>query len=461
MKRKVSKTATPPSTDVKTLNRAALTQLDDPTCREAIARLACSGPGLATLREAQAALVAERPEAVNKLNELISFFEAAANALSAGAWWQPGGGGSLLVKIDGETFISWWEFGEILSQCMARADRLSALALLYAKLPRPSEPFKPVNRASLPQLHRITAPEGKRLQAAELPAIYGGGTEPPELWLPSLEPEISGCPSWLLALFEQAGGVSSRQGRGAPWPMHIFIAAFLHLNIGDRNGEWRQLRFSREYVESWLHPDGWDRHNRRKHWHRFPEALHAVDRLRVYVPRVGDVRLVGVDTIPQKPTDSIVDFRVRIPRTTAHGARIDWPTLCKYRRASSPLYRAYLSVVALMDRTAHKGAPITRQIGTPILKADGQLKRKRGGRIVRDNETLIVHPQAGMVQALSDADLARLIGLDPAVRVNLTRARRAFEQLEADGVFEGEWTKGGKMRVFGPKRGYRCSALGV
>ena len=120
-----------------------------------------------------------------------------------------------------------------------------------------------------------------------------------------------------------------------------------------------------------------------------------------------------------------------------------------------------ISVVALMDRTAHKGAPITRQIGTPILKADGQLKRKRGGRIVRDNETLIVHPQAGMVQALSDADLARLIGLDPAVRVNLTRARRAFEQLEADGVFEGEWTKGGKMRVFGPKRGYRCSALGV
>ena len=197
--------------------------------------------------------------------------------------------------------------------------RWRSLVQAWQRLPRPSEPFKPVNRASLPQLHRITAPEGERLQAAELPAIYGGGTEPPELWLPSTEPEIPGCPSWLLALFEQAGGVSSRQGRGAPWPMHIFIAAFLHLNIGDRNGEWRQLRFSREYVESWLHPDGWDRHNRRKHWHRFPEALHAVDRLRVYVPGVGDVRLVGVDTIPQKPTDSIVDFRVRIPKND--GAR--------------------------------------------------------------------------------------------------------------------------------------------
>ena len=328
---------------------------------------------------------------------------------------------------------------------------LAPLVQAWQRRPRPSEPFKPVNRASLPQLHRITAPEGERLQAAELPAIYGGGTEPPELWRPGMEPEIPGCPSWLLALFEQAGGVSSRQGRGAPWPMHIFIAAFLHLNIGDRNGEWRQLRFSREYVESWLHPDGWDKDNRRKHWHRFPEALHAVDRLRVYVPGVGDVRLVGVDTIPQKPTDALVDIRVRIPKTAAHGARIDWPTLCKYRRASSPLYRAYLSVVALMDRTAHKGAPITRQIGTTILKADGTPKRKHGGRIVRDNETLIVHPQAGMVQALSDADLARLIGLDPNKRDNPGRARGAFEQLEADGIFEGEWTKDGKLRAFGPK----------
>ena len=430
---------------------------------------------MALLREAQAALQPDYPDWADKLKRFISHLEAAASALSDGAAWEATSG-LMLLKADVQpmfgTFrvrdekgwrkvVYWWDCGDVLSRFVARDDHLSALAVLHAKLPRPSEPFKPVNRASLPQLHRITAPEGERLQAAELPVIFGGGTEPPEFRLPSLEPEISGCPSWLLALFEQAGGVSSRQGRGAPWPMHIFISAFLHLNIGDRNGEWRQLRFSREYVESWLHPDGWDRHNRRKHWHRFPEALHAVDRLRVYVPGVGDVRLVGVDTIPQKPTDSIVDFRVRIPRTTAHGARIDWPTLCKYRRASSPLYRAYLSVVALMDRTAHKGAPITRQIGTPILKADGQLKRKRGGRIVRDNETLIVHPQAGMVQALSDADLARLIGLDPAVRVNLTRARRAFEQLEADGVFEGEWTKGGKMRVFGPKRGYRCSALGV
>ena len=458
MKRKVGKSATPPS-NAKALNSAALTQLDDPKCREAIARLACSEPGVALLREAQAALVADT---VNKLNELLGALEAVTKALSDGAAWGRVGAFVFVdgcdvtpmvgtVRIGDKATVYWRECGEMLSLFVARADGLSALALLYAKLPRPSEPFKPVNRASLPQLHRITAPEGERLQAAELPAIYGGGTEPPELWLPGMEPEIPGCPSWLLVLFEQAGGVSSRQGRGAPWPMHIFIAAFLHLNIGDRNGEWRQLRFSREYVESWLHPDGWDKDNRRKHWHRFPEALHAVDRLRVYVPGVGDVRLVGVDTIPQKPTDALVDLRVRIPRAAAHGARIDWPTLCKYRRVSSVQYRAYLSVVALMDWTARKGAPITREIGKPILKADGSPKRKRGGRIVRSTAALIPHPNASLVQAFTDADLARLIGLDPNKRNNPGRARGAFEQLEADGIFEGEWTKDGKLRLYGPR----------
>ena len=44
MRRKVSETAIPPSS-APTLNAAALTQLDDPTCREAIARLTLSGPG--------------------------------------------------------------------------------------------------------------------------------------------------------------------------------------------------------------------------------------------------------------------------------------------------------------------------------------------------------------------------------------------------------------------------------
>ena len=330
---------------------------------------------------------------------------------------------------------------------------LAPLVQAWQRRPQPSEPFKPVNRASLPQLHRVTAPEGERLQAAELPAIYGGETEPPKLWLPGMEPEISGCPSWLLALFDSVGGKSMQQGRGAPWTMRLFVGALLHLGIPERDGEWHNLRFELAEVEAWLHPDGWDRANRRRDWYKLPEALRAINNLAwVYIPGVGDVLMAAASVIPTSPTDPGVEFTIRLPRSAAHGARIDWPTLCNYGKESAVLYRAYLSIVALMDRTAYKGAPITKQIGTPILKADGQPKRKHGGRIVRSAAALIPHPNAGMVQALTDADLARLIGLGPAVRVNLTRARRAFERLAADGIIDTERTKDGKLRTFGPAR---------
>ena len=84
MKRKVvGKSATPPPS-AKALNKLALARLDDPKCREAIARLACSEPGVALLREAQAALVADT---VNKLNELLGALEAVTKALSDGAAW--------------------------------------------------------------------------------------------------------------------------------------------------------------------------------------------------------------------------------------------------------------------------------------------------------------------------------------------------------------------------------------
>ena len=147
MRRKVSETAIPPSS-APPLNAVALTQLDDPTCREAIARLALSGPGVATLREAQAALQLRRPEDANKLNELIGQLEAATNALSAGAVWAAVGGFVLMngcdvtpmfgtVRIGDKATVYWRECGEVLSQFVARADGLSALAVLVARLARP------------------------------------------------------------------------------------------------------------------------------------------------------------------------------------------------------------------------------------------------------------------------------------------------------------------------------------
>ena len=138
MKRKNGKTAIPPPS-AKTLNAAALKQLDDPSGREAIARLACSDRGITLLRESQDALPAE---SANKLNELIGALEAAAHALSAGALWAARRDmllTKITIKSEIETVVSWWEFSALLALFVARADGLSALAMLVARLARPIE----------------------------------------------------------------------------------------------------------------------------------------------------------------------------------------------------------------------------------------------------------------------------------------------------------------------------------
>ena len=120
-----------PPSNAPPLNAAALTRLDDPTCREAIARLALSGPGVATLREAQAELQPDYPDTANKLNELINALEAVTKALSAGAAWAQGGGFVFVdgrdvtpmfgtVRIGDKATVYWRECGEALSLFVAR-----------------------------------------------------------------------------------------------------------------------------------------------------------------------------------------------------------------------------------------------------------------------------------------------------------------------------------------------------
>ena len=137
MRRKTGKTATPPP-DAKALNTLARGQLETLASREAIARLACSGRGVALLREAQAAL---QPDSADKLNELLGLLEAAASALESGGAWTSRNDGMLLTKATFEgtiyTAVSWWEISEILSLFVARADGLSALSMLVARSARP------------------------------------------------------------------------------------------------------------------------------------------------------------------------------------------------------------------------------------------------------------------------------------------------------------------------------------
>ena len=333
---------------------------------------------------------------------------------------------------------------------------LSALtvAVEAASLSEPTKPFRPTRRASLPRLHRVTVDDTHTLPGSGAPATlpeFGAiTTQTPQRALPAFA-VTAGCPSWLLWVYDQAGGESLSQGHGAPWSLRLFIGAMLHLKVSDRDGQWHTLPIPTEEVERWLHPNGWL--NRRRDWNRLPEALDAMREL-AYVPvqGLGSVLMLAPSVIPRERTDPVVEFTIRIPPSAANGARLDWPRLCRYGVHSAPLYRAYLSVAAALDHVAFKGAPITRQIGKPVVDDEGRPKRGKDGRIRRMRDVLVPHPNGPMAPTLTDHDAARFIGFDGKKRYNRVRARKALEQLAADGVIDLERRGNGTFVLYGPKR---------
>ena len=313
---------------------------------------------------------------------------------------------------------------------------------------RPAVPFVPKKRASLPRIHRITEDKAARL----LGFPNCDAPDPAQLDLPGFGPVLSGCPSWLLWMFDAAGGESMAQGRGAPWPMRLFIGALLNLGVRDRDGQWKVLRFPTEDVIAWLHPNGWA--NRRRDWEHFPAAFDAMrDRL-AYVPvgGVGSVALMFPSVIPREPSDPFVEFTIRIPPAAANGARICWPRLCQYGTKSAVLYRAYLSACAFLDQSAHRGHAITAELGAPILLPNGRPKRRKGGGIERSTHDTVPNPAARYVAPLIDSDLAGMIGFDTSDRRYRHLAREAFERLCADGVIDLRREDRG-LYLFGPRSG--------
>ena len=320
-------------------------------------------------------------------------------------------------------------------------------------------PFLPKPKASLPSLQQITKQDIVTMPG--LPGHGGSDSEAEPNPLPGFEPAVTACPSWILWLYDRAGGESMRAGRGAPWDLHLFVSAFLHLDIIQRNGQWTTLRFPhlREHeadwpvphtpsIERWLFPHGWDKSNRAKYWHRLPEALWRMKRDLGLVPidSMGSVALIFPSVIPDSRDHPLVEFTIRVPRVAANGARIDWNILRKYRQTSAAQYRAYLSACAFMDRSAHHGMPITARIPAQ-LNADGSIRRHRNGRIVKGPDQ-VANPMAQFVKTLFDDDLTRMIGFDANNRSHRHQARAAFERLHADGVIDLRAEHGG-WRIFG------------
>ena len=335
---------------------------------------------------------------------------------------------------------------------------LAPIVRAWQMRPVEVEPFRPRHRAALPDLHRP-----RREDLPDLPMLPATARKP--AWLPGMEPTVGGCPSWLLALFDQAGGRSMRPGRGAPWDLRLFVAALLSLPVESRDGRPRDLTFKAGEVAAWLHPRGWDRANRRRDWPAFLRALGTLGALRVPMEvsacwpddgttEIRDVALVACADAPREWRDGLarVTFTVRAPGSEGPGVRIDWPRLVAYGADSAPLYRGYLAVSAALHRTARRGAPAPKLIGAPELRPDGRPRRRKGGAIVRQSgpgAAMVPHPAAGMAPVWTDADAARFIGLDPAHRESRARARRMLDRLHDDGVIEVERTARG-VRLYGP-----------
>ena len=138
---------------------------------------------------------------------------------------------------------------------------------------------------------------------------------------------------WVTDLYTTAGGIGSSRGRGATWDEALFVGALLHLRVDDRNGRPRQIAVKAREIESWLFPSGRMPHPGRD-WHKLPEALLRVDQMRIHLPAINaDVRVVAIDSIPMD-RDGYVSFHLVLPTDAAHGPRIDWQTLIRYRALS-------------------------------------------------------------------------------------------------------------------------------
>ena len=125
--------------------------------------------------------------------------------------------------------------------------------------------------------------------------------------------------------------------------------------------------------------------------------------------------------------------------------------MCRYGQESATLYRAYLSAIAYLDRSASKGHGITAQIGAPVLNNDGRPRRRKGGEIVRSAGKLVPNPAARYVGALTSADMVSMIGLDPESKERRRDTRRAFKRLGADGVIDFQEEGRDSFRIFQPR----------
>lgn len=308
-------------------------------------------------------------------------------------------------------------------------------------------------RRMLPRLHRVE-PEQVRLLPGFDQAV--ARHEEREPMLPGILPDLAAtgrCPSWLLSLYDQCSTDIDPRSPSAPWLQRLFVGALLSVAPGERGGE-RHVPTTSFELGRWMQPGGWSR--RLADWEKMRLALLGLGDLRIPLPygpgpnQVVDVPIVTGWAVPRTYDGgrAPVVLKVNIPGGGGAGAPIDFNRLMRYGAESAPLFRMYLSAVAVLDYSARHGRALTATIPAPVLGADGRPRRRKGGRIVRSATDVVPNPAAQFTVPLTNEDFRVMSGLRGDHPENRRRATGATERLADDGVLALERRRDGRVKFF-------------
>ena len=262
------------------------------------------------------------------------------------------------------------------------------------------EPFRPKNRASLPRLDRTTVVEARRCaeprRAGQVELLLDPGTD-----------VIDSCPSWLLEMYTRAM-LKRRITKGMPYSFSLVLGVLVHTPVANRTGVEIILDpMGIDEIVGWLHPGPKRWTNRTRDWARLDAAFEEMPSYRITTGGYRWWVALGEGLPETYHPDAQVIFRSRVPVSAAKGMRIDWPILLKFR-SHATMTRAYLSVMALLDRSARQGHPITR--------------------LVRKNGCLVDNPAGRFAPLLPRGHEARFIGMADTKKARFD-ARRALNDL--------------------------------